>query len=529
MRTKNNHTNKNIKSCPLEENTLYKCDNYRLLVEHAKDLIIKISPDGILTYVNPAYCRLFGKDEENLKGKSFMAMVHEKDKEATAKAMGILGKNPHTTYVEHRALTKKGLRWIGWSGKAIMKNNEVSSVIGIGQDVTEKKKCEEESKKRSESYRKLSILNQRILDNAPVSIFLLDKNGIILSINKFGLKLTSEKNEKEILNTKIINYSNIKEIPNVEKKYLRLLKFGIPFRHENLPYTPKKNRKIYLNIVAVPIFDNAGNIDGAISIAKDNTRTYLNEKKIKKLNKELEEKVKQRTYQLENALDLKSKFIADASHELRTPLTIIQGNLDLLENEFNDNSTESMKIIKMEIRGMSKILADLSMLTNDKLNEENLHFEKIRLDSLLRIIGKSLKVLADSKEISIAFAKHFPKVEIWGDEEKIERLFLNLVRNAIKYTNEGGKVLIYIKKSADEVKIIIEDNGIGISKKDIPYIFERFYRTAQSRKTTGSGLGLAICKWVAEKHNGRIEVTSSVGKGSKFIVYLPYTPNDLTK
>ena len=110
-----------------------------------------------------------------------------------------------------------------------------------------------------------------------------------------------------------------------------------------------------------------------------------------------------------------------------------------------------------------------------------------------------------------------------GDEAKLERAILNITRNAIKYTDDGGCIKVGFKKTKEEASIDIEDNGIGIPEKDLPNIFERFYRVdkARSRNEGGTGLGLPIAKWIVEAHNGRIEVKSELGKGSIFSITLP--------
>ena len=120
------------------------------------------------------------------------------------------------------------------------------------------------------------------------------------------------------------------------------------------------------------------------------------------------------------------------------------------------------------------------------------------------------------------------QLTIMGDEAKVEKLLLNIARNAIKYNKKGGWVKIWTEKNNNGVNIYVEDNGIGIPKQDLPYIFERFYRVdkARSRGEGGTGLGLSIAKWIAEAHQGKISAESTMGKGSKFIIHLP---NDYKK
>jgi signal transduction histidine kinase len=290
---------------------------------------------------------------------------------------------------------------------------------------------------------------------------------------------------------------------------------------------------LYLNIIGVPLFNKNNEVEEAISMAIDNTETVLAKKRLEELNRTLEKKIDERTQQLYEAnqelnqvLDLKSKFISDASHELRTPLTIIQGNLDLATTELrssNKKVPEAYTLINKEVSHMTNILTDLTVLSNTDANSEKYNYDKINLPLLLLDITTSLGVLAKQKDITIHLDKKPENLYIMGDETKIEKALLNLIRNAIKYTDCNGEIKIWLENNETEAIINISDTGIGIPAEDLPYIFERFYRVdkARSRQEGGSGLGLAIVKSIIEAHQGHIEVKSEAGIGSTFIIYLP--------
>ena len=172
---------------------------------------------------------------------------------------------------------------------------------------------------------------------------------------------------------------------------------------------------------------------------------------------------------------------------------------------------------------MTGILADLTMLTNTDVNSEQLAYEEVNLGSIIKAASQSLKVLAQQKRIKIKYKKGMEKLNIMGDEAKLEKLLLNIIRNAIKYNKERRWVKIWTEKDNNEARIYIEDNGIGIPEKDLPYIFERFYCVDKARTSSegGVGLGLAIAKWIVEAHKGKISVESIFGQGSKFVIHLP--------
>ncbi|KKQ61140.1 MAG: Sensor histidine kinase [Parcubacteria group bacterium GW2011_GWE2_38_18] len=370
-------------------------------------------------------------------------------------------------------------------------------------------------------------LNKIILDNAPVSIITIDKEGCITSANKYFHKFSNAKyyHKHSIFTGSFFNRENLVD------DYKKLLSDGTIVKRENCYEKNSKGEDKYLKIIAVPIRNEAGEIEGAISMAIDNTENVSFKHKILELNNELERKVKKRTAELNEAnmelakvLELKSIFMADISHELRTSLTIIQGNMELMSLHQNGNSEflESNHQILSEVKRMSVMLTDLTTITNSDANQI-LNYKRVDLDELISSVCKSLKVIADIKNVKIEFKKNIIGAEIMADENKLEKLLSNLVRNAIRYNNNNGWIKVWTQATGKEIKIFVEDNGMGIPQEHLPNIFERFYRVdrARTRSDGGSGLGLAICQWVAKIHGGKIEVKSKLGQGSVFSVSLP--------
>jgi len=298
-------------------------------------------------------------------------------------------------------------------------------------------------------------------------------------------------------------------------------------------YTDKYDKDHYYRFNLFPIKNETEFIDQVVFVIKDITENKIAENKIEELNKNLERKVKTRTRQLDEAnkelkkaIKLKSNFISDASHELRTPLTIIQGNIDLEIQEFkskNKKIPEVFEIIQKELTRMTGILNDLTDLTNSDAKTEKIEQEITSLNIIVKTAVRSLDILAKQKNIRLELAKNNPNINIIGDEQKLEKLLLNIIRNATKYTDIGGWIKVRLEEKDKIAKIIVEDNGIGIPETDLPYIFERFYRVdkARSRQEGGTGLGLSICKWIAEAHGGNIKVESKENIGTKFTLELP--------
>lgn len=223
---------------------------------------------------------------------------------------------------------------------------------------------------------------------------------------------------------------------------------------------------------------------------------------------------------LERLFNAQRRFVADVSHELRTPLTAIQGNLDLLRRMPNDQT--SMDAIHAEVRRMSRMIRDLLLLAQADSGRLPLECQQVELNKLLMEAYDQAYFLSIDRNIDVALLQDEP-VTIEADPDRLMQLIMNLVSNAIKYTPDGGRITIALTAYNGWARILISDTGIGIPAKDLPHLFERFYRVDQARTRAqgGVGLGLSIAKWIAEAHGGRITVESKVDHGTTFTIWLP--------
>lgn len=224
---------------------------------------------------------------------------------------------------------------------------------------------------------------------------------------------------------------------------------------------------------------------------------------------------------LETSFKRIKQFTSDASHELRTPLTILKGETEIALRTCNslDGMKDLLKSNLEEINRMSGIVSSLLMLAKTDMKTKS-EFADVRLNDIIDEKFRQVKHLAELKGINIRLEKN-EEIVVKGDCLKLRQLALNLMENAVKYTNKNGSVLISLERCVDGALIKITDTGVGIPDEDMPYIFDRFYRVDRARAEGGTGLGLSICKDIAEGHGGRIEVKSELGKGSTFSVYLP--------
>lgn len=217
---------------------------------------------------------------------------------------------------------------------------------------------------------------------------------------------------------------------------------------------------------------------------------------------------------------VRTEFLGNVSHELRTPIFAIQGFLEtLLDGALYDNKVNRTFLQKanQHTQNLNNLLNDLIDISMIESGQMRMSFRYFDANEFISAIISEMKPLADNKEISLVFNRDSGNSKLFGDKEKIKQVMVNLVMNAIKYT-EKGRVEIGIIDEGRRGKIYVKDTGIGISDSDLDRIFERFYRVDRdrSRQQGGTGLGLAISKHIIEAHGAKIEVVSRLGEGTTF-------------
>lgn len=228
---------------------------------------------------------------------------------------------------------------------------------------------------------------------------------------------------------------------------------------------------------------------------------------------------------IEKAMLEQKRFVADASHEFRTPLTALKTSMEVALRDKKMSPAQARKLIKSNLEDVNQmhLLADnLLSLASYQDNGSNLNFEEVNLAEVIKMAYKKILPLAKKEGVKIELKTQdcFFK----ANKTSLIEMVLIFLDNAVKYTPKGGKVTISTQTDKKYALIKIKDTGIGIPKKEIPHIFDRFYRVDQSRskeKVSGFGLGLSLAKKIIEIHHGSVEVASKVGKGSTFIIKLP--------
>ena len=322
---------------------------------------------------------------------------------------------------------------------------------------------------------------EAILESMESGVIAIDNNENIILINSYSQKLfdLKEDNIGKKISDCIIDYdliNFIREIPEIGTKEIKLFH---PIERE-------------LRVKKSPIINYLNNSIGIVITVQDITD-------IKRLE------------------NMRSEFVANVSHELKTPLTSIKGFSETLRY-VDDSETKNkfLDIIDKESERLTNLINDILILSNIE-NIHKMEREYFNPGDVIENVLDMVKSQAYKKSIIIKYNDCFNS-EILGSKDKFHQLAVNLIENAIKYSNENGIVKIDLTLEEQYFVFKVKDNGIGIPKNDIPRIFERFYRVDKSRSTRGTGLGLAIVKHIVKLFNGEISVKSKVGIGSTFTV-----------
>ena len=229
---------------------------------------------------------------------------------------------------------------------------------------------------------------------------------------------------------------------------------------------------------------------------------------------------------------MRREFVANVSHELRTPLTTIKGYAETLQADMPDEKEEEKRfldVISREVDRMTRIVKDLLTLSTLDFSVMKQNKQYFSLDDLLKEVVGRLGLEAESKKQILSYESSTAVPQIFADRDRMEQVIVNIVTNALKYSpHETGIVRVAAGYLYNEIYIKVKDNGIGIPAKDVPRIFERFYRVdkARARDNGGTGLGLAIAQEIIRLHGGTISISSKLGKGTEVLIKMPLVSED---
>ena len=238
---------------------------------------------------------------------------------------------------------------------------------------------------------------------------------------------------------------------------------------------------------------------------------------------ELAQSFNQMSAELSRSVNARKQMTADIAHELRTPLSLILGHAEAVHDGVLPPTRENFEIIRDEATRLEHLVNDLRILSLADAGELTLVAEIVEPGRLLQEVASLYRYKAQQKDINIQLniAPHLPAIDV--DFGRMTQVLTNILDNALRYTAEGGSIILSAKEANDQVELVIQDSGLGLNAQALAHIFDRFYRVdaARQREDGGSGLGLAIAKSIVQAHAGQISAESEEGKGLKIIITLP--------
>ncbi|NRT72236.1 signal transduction histidine kinase [Clostridium beijerinckii] len=258
----------------------------------------------------------------------------------------------------------------------------------------------------------------------------------------------------------------------------------------------------------------------SVSLSKGNYNSRSNVKSSIEEIRNLTESINSLGEKLNSQDLLRKRLVSDISHEIRTPLNVLQNNLEAMIDGIIPITTDKLNSLNDEVIRFGKLLNNLNSLKQVESDEIVLKLGLVNISELLSSVIEDFSIAAAEKDIKLFVNKSEDRdFVVIGDYDKLKQVFINLISNGIKFNRSGGTVWINVDSDADSVIIEIKDNGIGIKKEDLPYVFERMYRGDKSRhKIEGSGIGLTLVNKILTLHSGTIDVESRENKGTVFTV-----------
>lgn len=366
----------------------------------------------------------------------------------------------------------------------------MTSINALNKEISERKKAESEIKKAAQEW-------QRTFDSITDLVFIQDSEYTIAKVNKAFAKAMKVKPE-EIIGKKCHEVVHGRNTPWPGCPFQNVLDSKKGYSEE----VDGQNIGTPLLVTVSPIFDETGKLVGAVHVAKDITERR----------------------KVEN---LKNEFVSMVSHELRTPLSIIKEGVSLVLDEIpgkvNEKQRDILNMSSENIGRLARIIDNLLDISKIEAGKLKLKKTLVDLSQIVKIACEEWRLKSSKKAQDLRCSIPDKPISISVDPDKIIQVLDNLISNAVKYTPEKGRIRIKLTDSKDNVKISISDTGRGISKKDLPKVFDKFQQFGRTSGpgANGTGLGLAITKNLVREHGGTIKVESKVNKGSKFTVVFP--------
>lgn len=397
------------------------------------------------------------------------------------------------------------LTWIAINSQPLLRKETgiPEGVVVTFSDITERKQ-------NAQSLAQERDMLRTLIDSTPDYIFIKDANGRFVISNDAHNKAAAYGNE--LIGKTAFDLFPAELAAQFEQDDQAIIASGKPLINiERATIDSAGNPRTVLT-TKIPLFDRDGTPTGLVGISRDITERKQVEQQTLELAAERER------------MNILKQFITDMSHDIRTPLSVINSSAYLLRKTTDfDRQQQRIDLIEEQGLHLTKVLDALVELA--RLDEANyqLYLHPTHVETLVSKVLQKYQPKITVKNQNLTFAAEADLPPILADYLELKTAFSKLIENSINFTPEGGVIQVNLTLEEAQVVITIKDNGVGIDEKDVPHIFEHFYRAdkARSISTGGSGVGLAIVKKIINAHHGHIEVKSALGRGTCFILKLP--------
>lgn len=480
---------------------------YRGLIEAQSNLIVRIDPDGLFTFVNEAFCRFVGRARGELIGNDCHSYIYHDDMVIPDKAIeSLISRRERVVTVEHRMRARTRIAWVQWENIAVFdESGRVVEIQSVGQDITERRRIYEALQ---ESEKRLHFLFEEI-PHIAVHGYNVARDAIFWNraseeLYKFPKKEALGKKYEDL----VLPLDRREEMVAA---FDRWVKTGTPIASGEMLKRDSSGQLVAVYSSRLATRNQRGEWE-----------MYVIDVDLSELKRASEELVKAKEY-AERASRAKSEFLANMSHEIRTPMNGVMGMTQmLLETELNADQRDSIQTIMDSTKELMRIIDELLDISRIEAGEVRLHPEPFCLRETVEKVILLFADRAGRKGVNLSMAIHdsVPK-QLLGDAGRVRQILINLVGNALKFTHDGH---IQIRMQAERIEngwnllADVKDTGIGMTAELQERIFEKFTQgdTSSKREYGGTGLGLAITRQLVGLMGGKISVSSEVNKGTTF-------------
>ncbi len=488
-------------------------EKYRLLIENQADMVAKVDLQGNFLFVSPSYCETFGKSEQELLGKPFLPLVHEEDRDATVEAMKALYHPPHACYLEQRALTRSGWRWIGWADKALLdENGKVAAIIGVGRDITERKQA-------AEALRESEARFRTAFENTAVGMALIALDGTAIEVNTAMAQMLGYT-KQALFGGTVWDVMHPDDFKAHQLLFKRLLEGRLPYGDSERRLICKNGIVINTQIWSTIQRDEHGKPLYLIAMVRDVSAQVRAQKEKDQLQSQLLQAQK---------MEAVGALAGGIAHDFNNILSAIIGFTEL--STFSEGSPGEYLQEVLKAANRAKDLVKQILSFSRQTEEERM---PVDVGMVVREVVKFLRASIPAT-IEINYRIDGQPGAVFANSVELHQILMNLGTNAVHAIGENtGSIEIEVQgvaiTDADKngcfdldagsyVRISVKDTGQGIPLEMQERIFDPYFTTKE--KGIGTGLGLAVVSGIVKKSNGTIQVESPPGHGAVFNIYLP--------